>query len=429
MIAIPPIPRAVDRLLIDRFLSIVRQEEDTMVLNKLNFVQRILYPLLIVLSLFVFVLPKLAQAQPCTGYSVILIDFGSNKIQVIKAIRKLTGLDLRDAKEMVEQAPVIVNANLSKVSAFNYLQPLQEAGGSALYACDTGTRLRPAPPPAPIDTKPPRVDIETDTILVKTVGDRIKVRGVAEDNNKVASIIIYAEGRAVKTCAAWECWYGENVNQPGPRKYRAEALDPAGNRGISKTLEFMVHPSSKPGPSLNIRTDPYNPTSKDRVRFIASASHSSGVRDISIHVNGRKMRTCQATKCEYTGGPYKARTVAWRVSARSKDGGETYGSENRLQVKAAPISGQCSISGRAVGSHAAVAPAFFINLYGPNNDRHYRETKSFQSNGRYQFTKLPAGRYLLNVDTRGDTAVGAHPRSRTVECQGAGPKNVNFEFR
>ena len=401
-----------------------------MFLNKQRFFQQHFFIYLLVVCCLIALCPGSTYAAPCTkGYSVILTGVGSSKMQTIKALRALTGLGLRDAKDLVEAIPAVVGRSLVKEEAIRLQMGLEEAGARVRIECTTKRPVHPLPPPPPPDMKPPKVSIETDTILVKTVGDRLRVRGRAEDNDKVASITIYAQGRSVKTCAAWECWYGEEVSQPGPRRYYAVALDRAGNRATSSPLEFMVHASTKPGPSLNLRTDPFHPTTNDRVRFIARAAHSRGVRDITFYIAGRPVHTCRANSCEYKGGPYPAGNLIWRVSARSRDGGETYGSDNMLTVKAAPTAGRCTIAGKAYGSGAAAAPAFFVNLYGPNVMNKYRQTKSFASDGRYQFDNLPEGRYRLRVDTRGDLPIGVFPSVRTLECRGSGPRNVNFDFR
>ncbi len=292
----------------------------------------------------------------------------------------------------------------------------------------------PEPPPATaVDTQAPRASVEPQGILTRTVGDEIRIRGVAEDDDRVASITLFVDGRSVKTCAAWECWYSEVVEQPGPRRYRAEALDSAGNRGVSDTVEFMVHPSAKPGPALTVRTDPYQPTDRDRVRFMAEGSHRSGVRDVTIHIQGAVARTCASARCEHAAGPFPAGTVRWRVSARSRDGGETYGSDNALEIRAAPVgpaTGSCAIAGRALGPRVDVASLFIINLYGPDDDRRFREAGRFGTDGRYRFEFLPEGRYRLVPDSpAADMAVGAHPDQRIVDCRDMGVTGADFEFR
>lgn len=98
------------------------------------------------------------------------------------------------------------------------------------------------------DSEPPKVYIKVEGILVFTLDDKIKIRANAEDNVKVAQITVYIDDQEKKTCQAWECWYSETLTQPGPHKCWATAIDTAGNKGQSAPLEFMVQPTTKPGP-------------------------------------------------------------------------------------------------------------------------------------------------------------------------------------
>ncbi len=190
----------------------------------------------------------------------------------------------------------------------------------------------------------------------------------------------------------------------------------------------MVHPTAKPGPALNTRIQPYHPTSQDRIRFITEASHPSGVESITIFINNRSVKTCNRDQCEYVGGPYPARKIIWRVSAKSRNGGVTYGYDKTVEI--APLAtGKCSISGKAYGPGAGSAQAFFVSLYGPDNFELHRKTTPFDKNGQYRFTGLPDGRYMLRVDTRADIGIGSHPSSKTVKCRGKAIVNVNFELR
>ena len=62
--------------------------------------------------------------------SVVLEDFGSSKINVIKAVREVTSLGLREAKELVESAPKAVREGISKDEASEVQKKLQEAGAT-----------------------------------------------------------------------------------------------------------------------------------------------------------------------------------------------------------------------------------------------------------------------------------------------------------
>ena len=69
-----------------------------------------------------------AAAEEKTEFNVMMKGFGSNKIAVIKAIRGITGLGLKEAKEMVEGAPVVVKEGASKSEAEDMKKQLEEAG-------------------------------------------------------------------------------------------------------------------------------------------------------------------------------------------------------------------------------------------------------------------------------------------------------------
>src|SRR3954467_2510382 len=65
-----------------------------------------------------------------TEFDVILSGAGANKIQVIKAIREITGLGLKEAKDLVEAAPKTVKEAVSKADAEDMKKKLTEAGAT-----------------------------------------------------------------------------------------------------------------------------------------------------------------------------------------------------------------------------------------------------------------------------------------------------------
>ena len=67
-------------------------------------------------------------AEEKTEFDVILKDFGAKKLDVIKAVREITGLGLKEAKEMVEGAPKTVKEGVSKDEAESVKKTLEEAG-------------------------------------------------------------------------------------------------------------------------------------------------------------------------------------------------------------------------------------------------------------------------------------------------------------
>ena len=66
-----------------------------------------------------------------TEFNVILQEIGENKINVIKAVRELTSLGLREAKELVESAPKAVNEGVTKEDADQAKSKLEKAGAKA----------------------------------------------------------------------------------------------------------------------------------------------------------------------------------------------------------------------------------------------------------------------------------------------------------
>ncbi len=71
-----------------------------------------------------------AVAEEQTEFKVVLAAFGDNKVGVIKAIRTITGLGLKEAKDLVESAPATVKEGVSKADAADFKKQLEEAGAT-----------------------------------------------------------------------------------------------------------------------------------------------------------------------------------------------------------------------------------------------------------------------------------------------------------
>jgi large subunit ribosomal protein L7/L12 len=69
-------------------------------------------------------------AEEQTEFDVVLSSFGANKVSVIKVVRALTSLGLKEAKELVESAPASVKEAVSKDEAEDVKKQLEEAGAS-----------------------------------------------------------------------------------------------------------------------------------------------------------------------------------------------------------------------------------------------------------------------------------------------------------
>ena len=69
-------------------------------------------------------------AEEKTEFDVSLASFGAKKLVVIKAVREITGLGLKDAKDLVEAAPKMIKEGVSKDEAESFKKALEEAGAT-----------------------------------------------------------------------------------------------------------------------------------------------------------------------------------------------------------------------------------------------------------------------------------------------------------
>jgi len=69
-----------------------------------------------------------AAAEEQTEFTVVLAEIGANKVSVIKAVREITGLGLKEAKDLVDGAPKPVKEGLAKADAEAAQKKLEEAG-------------------------------------------------------------------------------------------------------------------------------------------------------------------------------------------------------------------------------------------------------------------------------------------------------------
>jgi len=69
-----------------------------------------------------------AAAEEKTEFNVVLTEAGANKVSVIKAVREITGLGLKEAKDLVDGAPKAVKEGASKADAEAAKKKLEEAG-------------------------------------------------------------------------------------------------------------------------------------------------------------------------------------------------------------------------------------------------------------------------------------------------------------
>jgi large subunit ribosomal protein L7/L12 len=69
-----------------------------------------------------------AEAEEKTEFDVVLKSFGAKKVNVIKVVRELTGLGLKDAKELVDGAPSTIKEGIDKAAAEEMAAKLKDAG-------------------------------------------------------------------------------------------------------------------------------------------------------------------------------------------------------------------------------------------------------------------------------------------------------------
>ena len=75
--------------------------------------------------------PAAAAAEEQSEFNVVMTSFGDNKVGVIKVIRAITGLGLKEAKDMVEGVPATVKEGVEKAEAEDVVKQLTEAGAAA----------------------------------------------------------------------------------------------------------------------------------------------------------------------------------------------------------------------------------------------------------------------------------------------------------
>lgn len=74
--------------------------------------------------------PAESAAEEQTEFDVVLASFGEKKVGVIKAVRAMSGLGLKEAKDLVESAPTVVREGVSKDEAEEAKKKLEEAGAT-----------------------------------------------------------------------------------------------------------------------------------------------------------------------------------------------------------------------------------------------------------------------------------------------------------
>jgi large subunit ribosomal protein L7/L12 len=74
-----------------------------------------------------------AAAVEQTEFTVVMSSFGENKVNVIKAVREITGLGLKEAKDLVEAVPATIKEGIPKADAEAMVKKLSDAGAKAAF--------------------------------------------------------------------------------------------------------------------------------------------------------------------------------------------------------------------------------------------------------------------------------------------------------
>lgn len=75
--------------------------------------------------------PAAAAAEEKTEFTIMLDEAGAEKVKVIKVVREITGLGLKEAKDLVDGAPKLVKEAVAKAEAEEFVKKLKEAGAKA----------------------------------------------------------------------------------------------------------------------------------------------------------------------------------------------------------------------------------------------------------------------------------------------------------
>lgn len=115
----------------EKFQTLVSQIENLSVLDLSELVKVLEAKFGVSAAAPVVAVAAQAEAVPVeekTSFDVEITDTGANKINVIKAVRELTQLGLKEAKDLVDAAPKVVKEGVSKADAENMKKKLEEAG-------------------------------------------------------------------------------------------------------------------------------------------------------------------------------------------------------------------------------------------------------------------------------------------------------------
>ena len=176
----------------------------------------------------------------------------------------------------------------------------------------TSTRPKPAatePAHAPTETSPPTVDVSA-TKTAEARATKMAAATATASARRTELAQANASAKATATAIA-EATAQSDVDGDGLTYVQEmeKGTDPNNPDTDGDGLKDgsdpdPLHPQDKTPPVVSIKVSPQNPTRNDKLTFTAVASDSGGISKVRILVNSAVVRTCPASPCTYTGGPY-----------------------------------------------------------------------------------------------------------------------------
>lgn len=180
-------------------------------------------------------------------------------------------------------------------------------------------------------------------------------------------------------------------------------------------------------PSITSRVSPSTPSTNDRIKFSARASHPDGIKSLAFYIGAKKVHSCDSNACEFEYGPVNNGTYNWYALATSKSGISNEQRTYQLVVSRARAA-TCLISGAATGPSANLALSYRVTLVGRGDQVGFRTSSAFRDL-KYAFNNIPKGEYTLSIDTQSDPSVLWSPRAPLIKCGAQAEIQQNFDFR
>lgn len=246
----------------------------------------------------------------------------------------------------------------------------------------------------------------------------------ANSNEPMAGIVVTLGTKKVKIGGRFSSEYqgvwSADCDLVSSSATKEDSVTGTSDGATSSTLNTVV-------PSITSRVSPSKPSSKDKIKLSAQASHPDGIASIVFFVGGKKVHSCDSAACEFDYGRLKKGKYNWYAQATSKSGASNDKINNELVVGSA-IANTCNFRGFATGPAANLSLSYRVSLAGTDERSKYRNSAEF-IDLKYLFTDVPKGEYMLTIDTQADPSVLWSPRSATIKCGSQAEVRQNFDFR